>query len=132
MIRIATAAASYWAVVFAFAFALGVIRTLWLEPLLGATPAVLLELPLVLGASWLAARTLTRRHRITTRPEAVAMGALAFVLLLLVEALLAVTLAGQSLRDWFSALSAVPGIYGLAGQVGFAVMPGVVMTSRKA
>lgn len=66
--------------------------------------AVVLELPLVLGASWLAARTLTRRHGITTRHQALAMGALAFALLRLAEALLARALAGQTLRAWFAAL----------------------------
>ena len=123
MIRIVRAAVQYWAVVFAFAFVVGVGRTLWLAPWVGETPAVLLELPLVLGASWFAARSLTRRHGITTRRHALAMGALAFAMLLLAEALLARALAGQTLGEWFAALWVVPGIYGLAGQVGFAVMP---------
>lgn len=98
MIRIIRAAVQYWAVVFAFAFVVGVGRTLWLAPWVGAAWAVVLELPLVLGASWLAARTLTRRHGITSRRQALAMGALAFALLLLAEALLARALAGHPAR----------------------------------
>ena len=55
------AAAAYWAAVFALGFALGTIRVLWVIPLVGLMPATLIELPLILTGSWLAAGWLVRR-----------------------------------------------------------------------
>ncbi len=46
------AALRYWLGIFALGFVLGTARTLWLEPMLGAVPAVTLELPVMLAASW--------------------------------------------------------------------------------
>jgi hypothetical protein len=37
-VRIASAAAAYWAVVFALGFVLGTIRVTWVIPLLGLVP----------------------------------------------------------------------------------------------
>ena len=50
------AGAAYFAVVFATGFALGVVRVLVTAPRLGETGAVLLEVPIILAASWFAAR----------------------------------------------------------------------------
>lgn len=52
--RIAGAGLAYWAVVFALGFVLGTIRVTWVIPAVGLMPATLLELPIILGASWLA------------------------------------------------------------------------------
>lgn len=117
------AALAYWAMVFAFAFVLGIFRTLWLAPQLGELAAVACELPLVLAASWLAARHVTRRFALTSPGPALASGLLAFALLLLAELALAQLLAGQSLRQWAAGLTTPPGALGLAGQVGFALLP---------
>lgn len=117
------AAAVYWATVFAFAFALGVVRTLWLAPRLGDLAAVACELPLVLTASWLAARRVTRRFGVSEAGAALTMGLIAFALLMLAELALAQLLAGQSVRQWAEGLSTPAGALGLAGQVGFALMP---------
>jgi hypothetical protein len=117
------AAAAYWAAIFALGFALGTARVLWLAPRLGETTAVCVELPLMLAASLFAARRLTRRYAVRGGGPALAMGALAFALLMTAEAILAVGLFGQSLADWLAALAVMPGLLGLAGQLAFAVMP---------
>ncbi len=115
----------YFAAVFAFAFAMGVARTLVVAPRLGATVAVLLELPLVLGASWLVVRRLLRNRHFRLSQRA-AVGVIAFVLLMVSEALLAGVLRGQSLGEWALDLVTPLGLIGLAGQVGFAAMPVLV------
>ena len=59
--KILTAGIVYFLCVFAVGFALGPIRVLWLEPLLGKTSAVAIEAPFLLGAMVLAARTIPSR-----------------------------------------------------------------------
>jgi len=119
----------YFAGVFAFAFAMGVARTLVVAPRIGATAAVLLELPLVLAASWIVARALLR-HRDFTVPQRATMGAFALALTLASEAALAAILRGQSLAQWAAALATPLGLAGLAGQLAFAVLPLVVGRGR--
>jgi len=130
--QIAIAGAAYWAAVFAFAFALGIGRTLWLAPQIGALAAVLCEVPLTLAASWWAARWLIARYRIAGQGEALGMGLIAFVLLMIAEATLARVLSGQSPADWLRSQTSAAGTVGLAGQILFAVMPWWVVSLAKA
>ena len=119
-------AAAYLAGIFALAFCLGVLRSLWLAPRIGALAAVACELPLVLAASAWWARRLLARRPLQGRADALAMGALAFAGLIALECGLALFVFGQSLRDWGGALTTPPGLLGLAGQLGFAAMPAAV------
>jgi len=116
------AALAYWGAIFALGFVLGTVRTLWLAPGIGETGAVLVELPVMLVASWLAAGAFTRRFGIASAGQAAAMGLLAFALLMASEAVLAVLL-GQGLAQWLGAMTRTPGALGLAGQAVFAIMP---------
>jgi hypothetical protein len=120
-----SAALAYFATVFAAAFALGTLRTLVFAPWLGALPAVLMELPLVLGFSWLAADRVLRRWPVAAGgPRALlAMGLLAFALLMLAEAALATLAFRQTLADWAASLITPEGAAGLAGQIAFALIP---------
>jgi len=117
------AAASYWAVVFALGFVLGTVRVLWVIPRVGLVPANLLELPLILAASWFAAGWLVRRFALKAGGEALAVGALAFAILMAAESALAGVLSGQSPAQWLAGLSEPHAVLGLAGQVVFALMP---------
>jgi hypothetical protein len=121
--QIVSAAAAYWAVVFAGAFALGVFRTLWLAPQIGALAAVACEVPLVLALSWWAARWITARWGIAEGGPALAVGLIAFTILMLAELALAGALTGQSPRQWAASLFTPAGALGLGGQVLFALMP---------
>ena len=125
------AALAYWAVVFAFAFVLGIGRTLWLAPQIGALAAVACEVPLTLGASWFAARALTRRYRIANRLDALAMGLCAFAILMLAEVVLARLLTRQSPGAWAASLLIPEGALGLGGQVLFGLMPWWVVRRRR-
>ncbi len=111
----------YWAATFAIAFAFGVVRTLVIAPRFGELGAVCIELPLILTVSWLVAGFLLRRHPLTTPGRAV-MGGLAFALLMASELALAIILGG-SLASWLTALGRPVGLLGLAGQIGFALIP---------
>jgi hypothetical protein len=114
---------AYWAVVFALGFVLGTIRVLWLAPTVGLMPATALELPVMLGASWLASSWLVRRFAITTGGAALATGGIAFALLMAAECALAAAMIGQSPAQWLAGLRQPHALLGLAGQVAFALMP---------
>jgi hypothetical protein len=114
-------ALAYLAPVFALAFGLGVLRSLWLAPALGALPAVALEVPVVLAWSWAVAGRVLRRWPLPRRGR-LAMGALAFGLLILAEAGLALA-TGQTLRGFLAAMATPHGALGLAGQLVFATLP---------
>jgi hypothetical protein len=117
------AAAAYWAAVFALGFVLGTIRVTWLIPLVGLMPATLIELPLILTGSWFAAGWVLRRFRIELPMEALAVGGLAFAILMAAECALAGVLTGQSPAQWLAGLRHPHALLGLAGQVLFALMP---------
>lgn len=115
------AAAVYFGVVFAAAFALGVLRVLVLAPALGPLAAVAVEVPVVLALSWEVAGRVLRRWPLAL-PGRVAMGGLAFALLMGAEAGLALA-PGQTLAGFVAAMATPAGAVGLAGQIGFAILP---------
>jgi hypothetical protein len=122
-LRIAGAAIAYWAVVFALGFVLGTIRVLWVIPLMGLMPATLLELPIILAASWLVAGWLVRRFGLARGGEALVVGMLAFAILMAAECALAGVLTGQTPAQWLAGLRQPHALLGLAGQAVFALMP---------
>jgi hypothetical protein len=124
--QVIRAGLAYFASIFALGFVLGTTRTLWLVPAWGEVAAVLAELPLMLTASWLAARWLVGRYGVPRGTPRLIMGALAFALLMTAEAALGVLAFDESLISWAANLFAVPGVFGLAGQIGFALMPALV------
>jgi len=112
----------YFATIFMLGFVLGAMRTLWVMPMVGAAPALLLELPVMLLASWLLASRIVRRAHLSLAASA-AMGALAFILLMTAEALLALFVFDQCVTSWIAGLMRMPGCIGLAGQVAFGLIP---------
>lgn len=126
------AGAAYFASVFALGFLLGVIRVGLLEPRLGETLAVLIELPLILAAAWWICIALVRYfavpERIRTR---LAMGAVAFALLMLAEFSLAWTLSGRSPLMHLAGYRDGAALLGLGGQVTFALFPLLAARRRR-
>lgn len=120
------AGARYFAVVFVIAFALGTIRTIWIAPAIGATAAVLVEVPIILLVSFFVARHFIGGALIGSRGKALGAGAVAFAMLMVAEAGLAGLVFGQPFDVWLADLWRVPGIIGLAGQILFALMPFLV------
>lgn len=122
--RTAEAGAAYFAIVFAVGFALGTVRTLFLAPRLGEQLAVVIELPIMLGASWIACGWVLRRWHVAAGVGSrLTMGAIAFALLIIAEATLSLTAFDRSLIDYFRELTTPHGLIGLAGQIVFALMP---------
>lgn len=119
----------YFAAIFTFAFAMGIARVLFVAPRLGPTAAVLLEVPILVLASWIFARRLLRNRSLTLSHRAV-MGATAFTLTMASEAALSAIMRGQSVIDWAAAVATPLGLVGLVGQVAFAAMPIFVGHSR--
>jgi hypothetical protein len=112
----------YFLAVFTFAFATGITRELIIAPRLGATAAVLLEVPFIVLASWLVALRLLRWRPLNRLGRAV-MGATAFTLTMAAEAALSVILRGQSVTDWLTTVATPLGLAGLVAQLIFAAMP---------
>jgi hypothetical protein len=112
----------YFVIVFTFAFAMGVARTFIVAPRVGTTAAVLIEVPVLLLASWGVARRLLRQRPFSF-PQRASIGATAFALTMVSEAVLAGLLRGQNAMQWALDVATPLGLVGLAGQLGFAAMP---------
>jgi phosphoglycerol transferase MdoB-like AlkP superfamily enzyme len=111
------------AMIFGVGFALGVPRTLLVEPALGPWPALLIELPLMLFASYLVVRWLIGSRRVPTGPPRLVFAIVAFCLLMLAELLFAMALRGWSGASFFQKFTTPIGFVGLLGQIAFALMP---------
>jgi hypothetical protein len=116
----------YFAWVFALGFALGTIRSLFVQGAPGAARllGVLIELPIMLGASWFLCRTVIRRFEVAPTIAARAvMGSIAFGLLFLAELLVGALLFGRTPVEHFALYADASYALGLGAQIGFALMP---------
>ena len=117
---------AYFAMVFPIAFAFGIFRTLVLAPAIGKMAAVMTELPFLLAVSWIAARWLTGRFDVTASLAArLIMGGMAFAVLMVAEAALAVFVFGQTFMQYLETFQGAAAHVGLAGQIAFAMLPSV-------
>lgn len=124
MIGAVEAGGVYFALVFTAGFALGAARTLLVAPRLGATAAVLIECPIILGVSWIACRwSLDRLDAPATVSARLTMGAVAFALLMAAELGVSVLVFRRPIGAHFAAYRTAPGAIGLAAQGVFAVLP---------
>ncbi len=123
-VRVLAAALAYFGLAFGAGFALAPVRLLWLAPRIGARAAELVELPVMLAATWLAARFVTRRFRVPqARAPRLAMGALAATMLLAAEFSLVLPLRGMTLQDYFATRDPVSGAAYYAAVLLLALMP---------
>jgi len=128
--RAAAAGAAYFLILFSAGFMLGALRVLVIAPRLGDVLAVLLELPLMLAASWLVCLSLIRRMAVAADlVSRLLMGLTGFVLLMLAEIALGLFGFGRSLGMQLAALSQPAGLIGLAGQIAFGAIP--LLQARK-
>ena len=117
------AGCAYFALIFSLGFILGTVRVVAVIPRIGELAATLLELPIILTASWFVSGWLIKRMQIAPDTGSrLLMGAVAFGLAMIAEPLLGLSF-GMSLAEQGSALLGPAGLAGLAGQVLFGLTP---------
>jgi hypothetical protein len=118
------AATAYFAIVFGLAFLLGMVRTIFIAPRVGALAAVLIETPVILFISWRAAGWCIRRFSVGARgSDRATMGLVAFGLLMIVETALSTLLFGRSPGQQWAAYATPAGAVGLLAQAIFGLIP---------
>lgn len=120
---IGRAAIIYFALVFTAGFVVGTIRVLLIAPLWGELPAVLLESPLMLFVSWLACGSAIRMFDLHGRWAGLAMGAVAFTLLMIAELALSLLAFGRSPAEYLRTYGTPAGAVGLTSQIAFGLIP---------
>ena len=124
MSRAILAGAAYFLVMFACGFVLGAARVLVVTPLLGEWGATLVELPVMLTISWVVCGWLVLRLTLPAHATPrVAMGAVAFILLMIAEVLLGASLFDRTLTEQVQGMSVGAGLAGLLSQIAFAAFP---------
>jgi hypothetical protein len=114
----------YFALVFAAGFVLGAIRTLWVVPRLGVRTAELMEAPIMLCVSILAARWVVRHVGIPPLgSRRLALGCIALGLMLLVEFTFVLWVRGLTIRGYFEARDPVSETVYFITLAAFAVIP---------
>jgi hypothetical protein len=122
--RAMRAGLAYFGVVFAAGFVLGTLGVTVLAPAVGDFTAVLLELPFMIGISWLACASLVRRLAVPPETTSrVKMGGVAFLCLIAAELALSAAAFGRGPGAFATDLTRPAGAAGLAGQVLFALFP---------
>jgi hypothetical protein len=122
--RIVKAGVLYFALVFGAGFVVGTIRTLWIIPRLGTRMSELMETPIMLVISIVAARWTVLRLAVPSVPSArLVMGGIALVPMLVAEFGFVLWLRGMSIRDYLATRDPVSGTvyYVMLGV--FAIMP---------
>lgn len=120
------AGAAYFALVFALGFVLGTVRTLFVRdaPSSGRLVGVLVELPIMLWASWFLCRIVIRRFAVASATaDRAVMGGVALGLLLLAELGVGTLLFGRTVAEHFSLYRDASYALGLLAQFAFALMP---------
>jgi hypothetical protein len=114
----------YSLLVFVAGFLMGTLRVLLIEPAVGETVAVLLEMPVMLAIAWLASRRAIALFAMPARLRLrLVMGGLAFALLMLAEIGVSVLAFQRTIGEHFQAYVTAPALLGLAGQIAFALFP---------
>ena len=118
-------AALYVAIVFAFGFGLGAVRTLFVTPVTGELVAVLIELPVILVLSWIVAARIFPGRGLTPS-QGIETGLTGFMLLQMAESLLFGAFGPYRYLDnvlyYLGDLSPAR-LAGLVGQILFAAIP---------
>ena len=122
--RILKAGILYFALVFGSGFVLGPIRILWAVPRFGTRVAELMETPIMLVVTILAARWIVRRVAVPPKPSnRLGMGCVGLGLMLVAEFTLVLWLRGLSISEYLASRDPVSGTvyYVMLGV--FCIMP---------
>lgn len=123
--------ALYFAGIFALGFVFGTLRELVFAPLVGRGIVVLIEAPLILLAAWFLCRWLLSRFApLDGVGQHLLMGMIAFFLLLVGEAAVAVGLMAASLASHFAGYTTISGMLELLPQMAFGLFPALQFLRR--
>jgi hypothetical protein len=125
------AALRYFILIFGLGILLGAVRVLLTQPLMGATGALILELPLMLLASLVVAQQSLAMYKVEGLLRALAMGLIAFALLMASEAALYLLTEGRDPMRWAVGLVRWPNVLGFAAQIAFGLIPPIAALTRK-
>jgi hypothetical protein len=118
------AGALYFGLVFGAGFVLGAIRTVWVVRRFGTRTAELMEMPIMLAVTIVAARWTVLRLAVPSLPSArLGMGGVALFLMLVAEFWLVLWLRGLSIREYLGTRDPVSGTVYYVMLAVFAVMP---------
>jgi len=125
--QILKAGVLYFAIVFGAGFVLGPIRILWAIPRFGTRMAELMETPIMLVVTILAARWIVRRLALPPTPSSrLGMGCIALGFMLVAEFTLVLWLRGLSITEYLASRDPVSGTVYYVMLVIFAIMPFLV------
>ena len=114
----------YFALVFGAGFVLGTVRTLWVVPRVGTREAELMETPVMLAVTIVAAWWIVFRFAVPSVPSArLGMGFVALVLMLVAEFGFVLWIRGLSIREYFAKRDPVSEAVYYVMLAVFAVMP---------
>jgi hypothetical protein len=114
----------YFVVVFGVGFVLGAIRTVWLVSRVGARVAELMEMPIMLAVTIVAACWTVLRLAVPMICSArLEMGCIALVLMLIAEFGFVLWIRGLSIKEYFSSRDPVSGAAYYLLLIVFAIMP---------
>jgi hypothetical protein len=122
--QILKAGVLYFALIFGAGFVLGPIRILWVVPRFGTRMAELMETPIILVVTIVAARWIVRRLAVPSIPSSrLGIGCVALGLMLVAEFTLVLWLRGLSISEYLANRDPVSGTayYVMLGV--FAIMP---------
>jgi hypothetical protein len=118
---------AYFALVFGAGFTLGVLRVLFVVPIIGDRAAELIELPVMLVVVVLAARWVTRRLSVPVDAATrLVMGGIALGLMLVLEFSVVLKLRGMTFRSYIEGFDPVTGSTYYAAQIAMGLMPWIL------
>jgi ABC-type uncharacterized transport system permease subunit len=127
MMQVLKASVLYFVLVFAVGFVLGAIRTLWVVPRVGTRTAELMEMPIMLAVTIVAARWTVLRLSVPMMWSArLGMGCIALVLMLIAEFGFVLWIRGLSIKEYFATRDPVSGTAYYLLLIVFAIMPRLV------
>ncbi len=128
IVQIFKAGAIYFALVFGAGFVLGSIRVLWVVPRFGDRTAELMETPIMLVATILAARWVAGRFALSPMPGTrLGVGCVALGILLVAEFTVVLQLRGLTIAEYLASRDPVAGAVYIVMLGVFAVMPLLVV-----
>lgn len=114
----------YFLGIFLLGFILGVIRTIFLVPNIGILAGVVIEIPIMLTASWFFCKKLISFFSIKKDAAGLIFsGITAFAMLMTAEFVFAVFIFKQEVSFFFSNLLTPHGLLGLSAQIVFGIIP---------